>query len=223
MVVKNDQAACGVLVKLEDIQTLFAQNSSPTVCDDDASHISIQDEPFVRVEAYPLGFLRVAGNVKATGVPSCFYPVLTDINRNVRKNHRKYPTGGSDDDPGHADDDPDNAMDDDDDADDPYSPSAYQAVKPVSSQFYNYLTHRVASRAGAHDSQQGTVTAAISGGYAITDKDKSTARDKQEYCKDALPSERFHGKIASVRDCPSACRAELVYSIDVRALKDPSG
>jgi hypothetical protein len=224
MVVSNEQPACGVLVKLEDIQTLFAQNSSPTVYDDNASSISIQDEPFVRVEAYPLGFLRVAGNVKATGVPTCFYPVLTDINRAVRKNHRKYPTGGSDEDegdPGHADDDPDDAMHDDDD--DPYSPSAYQAVKPVSSQFYNYSTHRVASHAGAHDSQQGTVTAAISGGYAITDKDKSTARKKQQDCKDGLPSERFHGKIASVRDCPSACRAELVYSIDVRALKDPSG
>ena len=219
----DDQATCSVLVKLEEIQTLFGENASSTVYNDETSCISIQDEPFVRLEAYPLGFFKVARNVKATGVPSCFYPVLTDINRTVRKNHRKYPAGGSDeddDDPGPADDAPDDAMDDDDD---PYSPSAYQAVKPVSSQFYNYLTHRVASRAGAHDSQPGTVTATISGGYAITDKDKSTAHDKQVYCKDGPPSERFHGKITSVRDCSSACRAELVYSIDVRVLKDPSG
>ena len=221
VVVNNDQAACGVLVKLEDIQTLFSQDTSSTVYDDDVSCISIQDEPFVRLEAYPLGFLKVAGNVKATGVPSCFYPVLTDINRNIRKNHRRHPSGGS----SNEDNDDPRSADDDMDADDvdPYSPSAYRAVKPVSSQFYNYMTHRVASRAGAHDSQQGSVTAAISGGYAITDKDKSIARDKQQYCRIALPLERFHNKISSVKDCPSACRAELVYSIDVRALKDQSG
>ena len=224
MLVNNEQAACGVLVKLENIQTLFGQKASSPDYDSDASCISIQDESFVRLEAYPLGFLRTAGNVKATGVPSCFYPVLTDINRSVRKNHPIHPRGSSDDD---ADDLPPangdayDAMEDDDN--DPYSPSTYQAVRPVSSQFYNYMTHRVASRAGRHDSQQGSVTAAISGGYAKTNKDRLTASEKQTYCRIELPSERFHGKITSVKDCPSACRAELVYSIDVRALKQPSG
>jgi hypothetical protein len=109
-------------------------------------------------------------------------------------------------------------------ADDPsHALSTYQAVKPVSSQFYNYLSHRVASRAGRHDSQQGSVTAAISGAFASSTKDKATALVKQDYCQDKLPSERFHGRITSVDDCPTSCRAELVYSIDVRALKDQSG
>jgi hypothetical protein len=85
------------------------------------------------------------------------------------------------------------------------------------------MTHRVASRAGRHDAQQGSITAAISGAYATTDSDKKMAKAKQEYCATALPYDRFHARIHSVRECPSALRAELVYSVDVRALKEPSG
>lgn len=101
-------------------------------------------------------------------------------------------------------------------------PSRVQVVKPVSSQFYNHITHRVASRSGRHDSQHGTVTAAISGAFANTDKDKKTASDRQSYCELCLPSERFGSRI-NQEDCPTSCRAEIVYSVDVGALKEPSG
>lgn len=238
--IDENEPPCGVLMKLEDIQGLFNPKASTTIIIDDtesSSSSSDQDDPFVRVEAYPLGFLKMAGNIKATGVPHCFYPLLTDINKCVRKNHPPQPLSDDEEDDANCGDDVEDRMDcdsndhmysdagdcTDGDADDSYSRSTFQAVKPVSSQFYNYMTHRVASRAGRHDSQQGSVTAAISGGYATSQKDKSTAKEKQLFCQDGLPSERFHGRITSVKDCPSACRAELVYSIDVRALKDPSG
>jgi hypothetical protein len=37
-----------------------------------------------------------------------------------------------------------------------------------------------------------------------------------------MPSARFNKKIP-VDNSPSCCRAEIVYSVDVRALEDPSG
>ena len=237
MVVDDNQTACGVFVKLRKIQTLFNAESTSTEDDDPVSSYSHLDDPFVRVDAYPLAFLKTAGNIKATGIPHCFYSTLTKINRSVRENHTVQHLADDDEDaPEHDEDAPERNEDehehDSDDSDRPLrsneddafeTPSTYQAVKPVSSQFYNYITHRVASRAGRHDSQQGFVTAAISGAFATSDKDEATAEIKQRLCSTELPSETFHGKITSVRDCPSACRAELVYSIDVRALKEPSG
>jgi hypothetical protein len=222
---------CGVLVNLENIQGLFNTNTSSTI-DVDIEYLDdqddrrpspsrVDDDPSVHVEAYPLAFLKTAGNIKATGVPYCFSPLITKINKSVRKNHQNphnHATPAA-----AADHDQSDHMPLDSDPDASYSESTYQAIKPVSSQFYNYLTHRVASRAGRHDAQQGSVTAAISGAYATTDKDKKAAKTKQQYCKNALPSDRFHARIASVPECPTACRAELVYSIDVRALKQPTG
>jgi hypothetical protein len=73
-----------------------------------------------------------------------------------------------------------------------------------------------------YDAQQGTVTAAISGGFADSPKHKAIASRKQAYCETSLPSERFHAK-TSIDDCPTYCRAEFVYSVDIRALKNPSG
>jgi hypothetical protein len=202
----SEEPTCGVLVNLKSIQGLFNPDTSAIILDDVAYSSSQYDDPFVRVEAYPLAFLKMAGNVKASGVPHCLYPLLTKINKSVRRHHEALGEDSEEDDP-----------------EAPYLESTYRAVKPVSSQFYNYMAHRVASRAGRHDAQQGSVTAAISGGYASTDKDKKVAKEKEKYCKRALPSERFHSRINSIGDCPNSCRAELVYSVDVRALNIRSG
>jgi hypothetical protein len=215
-VVQNlSQPPCGVLVNLKSIQGLFNPDNLAVITEESVSTSSEYEDPFVRVEAYPLAFLKMAGNIKASGVPHCFYPLLTKINKSVRKNHEPGQPSSSNrqggEDPGEVDPQA------------PYLDSTYRAVKPVCSQFYNYMTHRVASRAGRHDAQQGSVTAAISGAYAKNERDEKVAKEKQKYCKKALPSDRFHARITSVRECPNACRAELVYSVDVRALKDCSG
>jgi len=97
-----------------------------------------------------------------------------------------------------------------------------QVLKPVACQFYNYIAHRTATRAGKHDTQQGTVTAAIAGGFAETQEDRNRAKKFIKYCDTALPSHRFQKHI-DIDDCPSSCRAELVYSVDVRALRHPTG
>lgn len=258
IIVDRNQPPCGVLVDLSDIQGLYNPDA-PIDLSDDFSDCS--DSHSINVEAYPLAFLKTAGNVQADGIPPCFYSTLTEINRNVRKNHpaakffafRENLDVEMDEDENHGDeghandhnldrgnnedggdngglhgeqdeeDLPEEPMDIDDD-DDGTTQSHFQAVKPICSQLYNHITHRVASRAGKHDSQQGTVTAAISGAFASTQKDKKTASRIREYCETGLPSDRFHDRISSPdAECPTACRAEFVYSIDVRALKDSSG
>jgi hypothetical protein len=216
IVIDDNQPSCPVLIDLTRIQALFKPNSDILdIHSDDDSDDDNLDDHLVRVDAYPLGFLKNAGNIQATGVPHCFYPVLKDINRSVRSNSRFNSTPSI-----HSDNDDDDPMQGDHNADE--RSSSQQVVKPVSAQFYNYVAHRVATRAGRHDSQHGHATAAISGAYSTTAKDKATASNKQSYCEHALPSDRFHNRI-SIERCPTSCRAELVYSIDVRALEDPSG
>ena len=225
-VVSRSAPLCGVLMNLEDIQDLFNPNMQASIDNPEDSHS-------VRVYAYPLAFLRTAGNIQADGIPHCFYPQLTAINKKVRKNHPANPRRArAEDQSMDIDDEGFDEIDGGDGENGDYmpvdfdafetTPSAFQAVKPISSQFYNLSTHRVAPRAGAHDSQQGTVTAAIAGAFANTAKDRLTASNLQTYCNKMFPSDRFLDKI-SMEGCPTACRAEFVYSIDVRALKKRSG
>src|SRR5882757_3535983 len=90
MVIDRNQPTCPVLVDLSHIQTLFMPNPDLEVQNDDNDDNSVSDHEYdnlVEVDAYPLGFLKKAGNIQATGVPSCFYPVLKSINASVRKDH----------------------------------------------------------------------------------------------------------------------------------------
>jgi hypothetical protein len=256
---------CGVLVDLNNIEALFDPYASYHKDYSAAMMDDLPDADRIHVDAYPLGFLRTAGNIQANGIPPCFQPLITSINKNVRKRHHLNPThsrddmsvdsdddedvmgidrdGSSDDEDvmsidrdGSSDDedamstDRDGPSDDDeevmsvrgDESNDGNQGPTLQAVKPVSAQMYNYISHRVATHAGNHEAQHGNVTAAISGAFANNDKDKATAMNKQAYCEVGLPSERFHEKIVAT-NCPTCCRAEFVYSIDIRALKNPSG
>jgi hypothetical protein len=118
-------------------------------------------------------------------------------------------------------DDSDDNMSLDVDQDRP-QPGGAPVVRPIASQFYNYVAHHTAARAGRHDAQHGSITAALAGTFAETDRHKEIASDKQRYCDQALPSDRFH-KQTSIRDRSPSCRAEFVYSVDVRALKTRTG
>ena len=216
----HNESQCGVLIKLPNIHALF--NTDDQLYQDD--HIqdpSLSPPPqshYVHVDAYPLAFLRSAGNIQASGIPSCFLPRIANINQSIRK-HPNHQTQ-NDHNNLYSDD-----SDDDMDLDDPQQhqlQGGQQVLKPVASQFYNYIAHRTASRAGNHDTMKGTVTAAIAGGFAETSKDRKTAEEYMEHCDTALPSDRFKSNIGIAR-CPSSCRAELVYSVDVRALRNPTG
>ena len=209
--VDPDEPKCGVLMDLKNIEALFTPE---THLDDFDSSSDISGSNDVSINVYPLAFLRSFGNLQATGIPYCFYPFITSINRSVRRVPHEDPLEFDD----ASDRDSDSV-----DLDDPQpSQSGTPVVRPISCQFYNYSAHRTASRAGAHDSQQATVTAALAGVYARSASERSTASQARSDCDTSLPSERFHTRI-SQDNCPTACRAEFVYSVDVRALADPSG
>jgi hypothetical protein len=201
---------CGVLMDLKNIQALFNPDNSSLTLDNDflGPGLFPREAYSVNVQAFPIGFLKVAGNVKATGIPHCFYPGLTEVNKSVRKNPNRPPSISDDGSPST-----DTSA---------HSAGASPVVKPIVSQFYNYFAHRATARAAGLDSQQGLVTAALSGAFAQTVKDKKTASNKQASCEDGLPSARFHQRI-SRPDCPKCCRAEVVYTVDVRSLKNNSG
>ncbi|KAH8978979.1 hypothetical protein EDB83DRAFT_2537418 [Lactarius deliciosus] len=206
--IDEDEPDCGVLMNLENIHSLFNPDRGYSADEDEFFGSDSTEIDAINVDVYPLGFLRTAGNVQASGIPACFYPAIAEINKSVRKD--PHQTRNSDSESSQED---------------LYSPPLAHPspVKPVSSQFYNYISHRVATRAGKLDSQQGTVTAALAGAFAQTDKDKDTAQKKQAYCDRGLPSNRFSKRISNRRDCPTCCRAELVYSVDVQSLRSPSG
>lgn len=167
---------------LSNIQALF--NQSPYYKEDGWSTTTsdVEDPQAVHVDGYPLAFLRTVGNIQVDGIPPRFYPMLKEINRSVEKRNR---FGHCSDD----DEDKDEKDDGSDDADDWNRKPCLQAVKGVSAQFYNYITHRVATRASRHDAQQGSVIAAVSGAFATTQSHKRIVLDKQSYCDRALPSE----------------------------------
>jgi hypothetical protein len=212
-VVNSEEPQCGVLMDLQNIQALFNPNSQLHVLEEDEDDLILPESQFIQVNAFPLTFLKTAGNIQATGVPHCFWPIIANINQML-----------------HHDASDSNSEDSDNDSDHMPMDRIQQAVptggssivKPIASQFYNYIAHWTAAHAGQHYSQRGTVTAAVAGGFAEAGKDKNKASEVQEYCRQSLPFERFHNAI-SLEDCPSCCRAELIYSVDVQELQDRSG
>ncbi len=165
-----------MLIDFLKIQALFNLDSQLHSDLDDLDSKSISSIPpesyFVNVNVYSLAFLKTAGNLQANGIPHCFYPVLAQVNQAVCKNLNSI--------------DPPLELELDDELMD-VNPcwslplAQAQVVKLVSCQFYNYITHSMATRSGRHDSQQGSVTAAISSEFSQTFKDKKNIAEKQAY------------------------------------------
>jgi hypothetical protein len=206
-VIDGEEGRCGVLMNLETVQGFFNPDPPPPRYDDDPEEMDsvVNEGSGVDINVYPLGYLRTIGNVQANGVPHCLYRKLTEVNQKVRN-----------------DPNPPSPMSDGESSPRERSLQAAAVVKPICSQFYNYFSHRAAARAGALDSEQGTVTAAIAGSWAQTTRDKLTAWGKRRQCETEMPSDAFHRRI-ELPACPTACRGEVVYTVDVRNLNDNSG
>ncbi|KAH9028272.1 hypothetical protein EDB85DRAFT_2147990 [Lactarius pseudohatsudake] len=207
-----EDPACGVLMDLTNVHSLFHPEREYPLSEEDRMEEYDELRPETgRVDVYPLGFLRTVGNVQAEGIPPCFYSGIREISSKVRAD----PNGG---DEGSSSSSSTSTTSNGSMTRTPRT----QVIKPISSQFYNYISHRAASRAGDMDTEKGTVTAALAGAFATTAKDRATARGKQDQCRVALPWKRFHNKI-SCYDCPVSCRGEIVYAVNVRALKVRTG
>ncbi|KAH9032220.1 hypothetical protein EDB84DRAFT_1438686 [Lactarius hengduanensis] len=208
-----EDPACGVLMDLTNVHSLFHPEREYPLSEEDRMEEYDELRPETgRVDVYPLGFLRTVGNVQAEGIPPCFYSGIREISSKVRAD----PNGGDEGSSSSS-----SSTSTTSNGSMTRTPRT-QVIKPISSQFYNYISHRAASRAGDMDTEKGTVTAALAGAFATTAKDRATARGKQDQCRVALPWKRFHNKI-SCYDCPVSCRGEIVYAVNVRALKVRTG
>ncbi|KAI9430488.1 hypothetical protein H4582DRAFT_2063757 [Lactarius indigo] len=195
--------ACGVLMDLENVQNLFHPSREYPLSEEERM------EEFDELRE-PMG--------RAEGIPPCFYKGIREISKKVHVD----PNGGESERSSSSRSSRSSVESSRSSEEGMRRIGRTQVIKPISSQFYNYISHRAASQAGDMDTEKGTVTAALAGEFATTVKDRATARDKQEQCSVALPWKRFHNKI-SCYDCPVSCRGEIVYAVNVRALKVRTG
>lgn len=210
--VYDPQDSCGVLMNLTNIRALFR-----TADDHDDSDNELFGEPAKeeKLDVYPLGFLRKAGNVQAGGAPHCFLAPIKKVNRAVRKEGTQQRTRAT-----TSFEEDSSSLSTDSETQD--TVNRIPTVKATSCQFYNYIAHRIAPRAGKLDSQQGLVTAALVGAFAQSIPHEKTARTKQAACKKSLPAATFLQRIYRF-GCPTGCRAEIVYSVDISNLKSQDG
>lgn len=149
---------CGILIDLGNIHALFNLDTQLNGVADDDDEVFSKDATFIQVNAYPLAFLRTAGNFQASSIPQCFLSTLTKINQSVFQDPNQPHSNNLQD----SNDDY-MAIDQEDNS---FHASGTSVVKLVACQFYNYIAYRTATHARQYYSQQGTVTAALAGAFA---------------------------------------------------------
>lgn len=190
----------GILMGLKDAELLFTQPAH---------------QEKLLLNAYPQAFLRDYGHLSCNAVMSVFDRPMAEINRTFQ-------------DPAEAEDEATitNFLDEDIDAgSDNTNIEEFPTwrgdthilapfISAVTTQVYNELSHQVAVRAGAHDVQGCTLTAALAGTHAEDPATERKATDLMNYCVASLPHERFADKI-SVLDTSSALRVETVFAFNL--------
>ena len=200
--VYDGQEPCGVLLDLRHIEELLSAGGDDvdlTGSDWDDGTIDLPD---MKINVFPVSFLRDYGHFQANGVLQSFCKTMQGINNVIG---RRPPPAGS--------------VDGDEDSEDVEDTVVKRALHAVSSQGYNELSHRVATKASSHEVQQGRIMAALAGAYATTPKAQAIAKKALEACEAKLPFDRFMSKI-SAADCPRSLRMEQVYYIDLATVCD---
>jgi len=176
---------CGALIDLERIHELFQGH------EDAYGHVH-NETPFW---VYPLAFSRKMGNVKSASVMPNFCQRLKQIDLVIRP---------------PVDDD---AMDTDDENDDVQIRGA-PVLRPLGSQIYNSLSHRVRNEAKFHAVQLGMVTSTFAGSTATTVHGRRHWERRLRFCDGGLPHVRFNHKVSGPGQ-PQALRFENTYTLDV--------
>ena len=96
-------------------------------------------------------------------------------------------------------------------------PVPAMAVVPLGSQYYNEIFHRIAPHAGGHVLQLGYVTAALSGKFANDEKGKAKAARLQASLSAELPHKQIN-KLMLDKKAPRALRLEQVFFVNMVAL-----
>lgn len=162
------------------------------------------------VDTYTFGLLPGVGSIQTRQPCPSFVPVYKKINSKV----------------GRDVNDPDDSEDYSEDEEpsigdtgfrDTAAPPPRHHRKPVVAsdvQIYNNLSHSLSPRANQHAALLGQVSAAMSGFWARTPKDKSKAVVTENKIMHHLPYEMLETKI-NAGSVPTALRFEQVFTIDM--------
>lgn len=198
------QEPCGILMNLRKIHSLYndgADNISE-LYPDGGEDVAEEKGPVISI--YPQAYLRDAGHIQVKGVMPAFLNIIKDIQASFQSLYEIENADSDEAEEGEVA---------------PPRQSYPSPIAAVSSQAYNELSHRASSQAGSHDVQQGAVTAAVSGCFAISPKNERDAKKIQRKCSVMLPHERFAHKI-TMDNVPRALRMEQVYTVDIQDLPE---
>lgn len=202
--INMNSSACGLLVNLKTISSLFTSPNDLDVDDElddesDSGHARPPQTASVPLYLYPQAYLRDYGHIQAKGTMSILNPIINEINGSCL---------------------PTNEFPDDDCSSDVYEEARFgvdPVVTGISSQMYNAVQHRASTNAGSLDVQQGRITATLAGSYVTSKKNTKIAERHLGYCRTKLPHNRFKDRIQH-EECPTALRVENVYSVDITQL-----
>jgi hypothetical protein len=154
-----------------------------------------RSSPSCQVTLYPQSFVSQMGHVKASGVIQPFQEVINWLNSEIEELWEE-----NEDDLGNN----------------------LPAVSPVSCQFYNELSHRLAPRSGNQEVQKGDQTAAMASGYLHTTSACQTRANRlYQRCHSALPFERHQQLLdTTLGITPTDLRAENVFCVDLLAFPE---
>ncbi|KAH7917232.1 hypothetical protein BV22DRAFT_1135578 [Leucogyrophana mollusca] len=205
---------CGILMDLNNLHELFSSDEDdfpepPTVPNDDDDsdgeniNIDVVKVPVNKVpfNIYPQAYLHQYGHYQAHGIFNIFKPILAEINNSLRR------------DPGQRNQEEEDA-DDADEVEDILGHGSAPIVNATWSQGYNQLSHHVRTTAKFHDVQLGTITSALAGTYATTDRNRRRATNQARKCEDNLPHNRYADKVGGVA-LPQSFRFETVIDINM--------
>lgn len=170
------------------------------------NRLDAEEDVPVSCTLYPQAGLRTVGQWQATGVTDSFCRVVSGVNASIHNSQRRH--RWDDANRGNEEESEDSESDEED------LPAMYGAVQAIFSQGYNIVVHRSRNQGKAHhDAQQGRLTAAILGTYALSDKHREKARKQRDHLALGLPHERYDRKIADPMDAnqPPCARLENVY------------
>lgn len=190
---REDEPACGILVKSGRLHDLFTWEDDDDSDNDPSGHTrpSSGSKAFV---FYPQAGLKRVGHFQADGLITACYPLVSQISR------RLHERAGSPND----------------------NQDTFQDKIPIigmSSQAYNSVTHHTRGRtAQHHEVQTGMVTGALAGAWASPNTPEARKASRLiNRCNYKMPHKAFHDKIKNP-DIPRDLRLENVYYIDLDAL-----
>ena len=191
-----NQKSCGLLLNLDRVRAIF---TSIHADDYDSEFEMPPSGP--NISMYRQAFLHNHGHIQAHDAPTAVLNAIRAVNKMVGLKIESQST------------------DSDSDSDDPHAPVYFQhrPVSAIFSQVYNGILHRSRPDASQHDAQQGNITSAAAGPYALGEPQKRTASKKFSACAESLPHQKFAQRINNP-DLDTDLRIESNFMIDIRKL-----